>query len=401
MKTGIPSIMLLANDQPIIDAVGSALKVSDGITLEMRKGDLSSVNGSAAEMATSHDLVVFRLNPETDPGLVTQLREKIGEEGRLLALSDTGISLADAVNMKQAGIDEILPFPIEADALRAQLVKMTLRDVQLPAVHHPDRMGQVIAVCPARGGIGASTFAVNLADQLQGKAGMIHKTTAHRVALVDLDLQFGSVASALDLDPSDALYRMATDGLTPDRTFLAQSMVEHPTGLTVLTAPDQFAPLEALQRVQVDALIGHLQTEFDFVVIDLPRTLVEWVEPVLNRCSKVMMVTDTTVPSIRQAHRMIDFFCETRFDLPVEIVVNHEKKPLLSASHHTEAAKVLERPLKHWLPNDPRHARAALDKGQVLSQAAGGAPLTNAIRKVARTILKDSGAVEQAQPAHT
>lgn len=396
MKSGVPSIILISDDQAITDAVGSALKVSDGITLEMHKGNLSSVNGAAAAMAEAHDLMVFRLNPETDFAIVAELRDKVGDSARLLALSDDGISLADAIAMKRAGIDEVLPFPIQSADLREQLVRMSLRDIHLPAIHEQDRMGQVIAVCPVRGGIGATTFSVNLANHLQGKTGMIHKTAAHRVALVDLDLQFGAVASALDLDASDTLYRLATDAIMPDRTFLAQSMVEHVSGLSVLTAPDRFAPMEALGRAQVDALIGHLQADYDYVVLDLPRTLVEWVEPVVARAARIMMVTDTTVPAIRQARRMIDFFSDTRFDLPVEIVVNQEKKPMISSSHHVEAAKVLERPLKYWLPKDPRHTRTALDRGQVLAQASGGSSLDHAIRKIARNILKEAGTAKQA-----
>ena len=139
---------------------------------------------------------------------------------------------------------------------------------------------------------------------------------------------------------------------------------------------------------QIDAVIGQLQREYDFVVVDLPRTLVEWVAPVVSRCSRLMMVTDTTVPAIRQARRLIDFYSEDRFDLPVEVVVNHEKKPVISQRLHAEASKVLERPLKHWLPNDPKHTRAALDQGVLLSQVSGGA-LTGAIRRMAKTITTD------------
>lgn len=399
MQTGVPSIILISADPQVADAVSSALRGSDNVAFERCEGTLAGVNGKAVRMAEDHDLVVFQLNAETDPAAVVELREKVRDRGRLLALSDAAISLADALDLKRLGIDEILPFPVSPDVLREQMLKMTLRDVHLPALHEPTRIGQVIAVCPARGGIGASTFAVNLADQLQDRSGMIHKVAANRVALVDLDLQFGSVASALDLDASDTLYRLATEGIVPDQTFIDQSMVEHVSGLTVLTAPERFLPLDALRRTQVDALVGNLQRKFDYVVIDLPRTLVDWIDPVLARCARLLMVTDTTVPSIRQTHRMIEFFSESRFDLPVEIVVNLEKKPMIQASHHTEAAKVLERPLKHWLPNDSRHARAALDRGQVLSQAAGSAPLTHAIRKIARSIIKETRGAAEARPA--
>jgi Flp pilus assembly CpaE family ATPase len=210
------------------------------------------------------------------------------------------------------------------------------------------------------------------------------------VALVDLDIQFGTLASALDINSSDTFYRLATEMIVPDRNFLAQSMEVHASGLTVLTAPDRFAPLDAIDRKQIDAVIGQLQREYDFVVVDMPRTLVEWIAPIISRCARLLLVTDTSVPSIRQARRLIDFYTEERLDLPVDMIVNREKKPFISSSSHAEAAKVLDRPLKYWLPDDPRRARAALDRGQLLSQLTQGGALLSAIRKVARKIATET-----------
>ncbi|WP_172677021.1 hypothetical protein, partial [Aestuariivita boseongensis] len=75
---------------------------------------------------------------------------------------------------------------------------------------------------------------------------------------------------------------------------------------------------------------------------------------------------------------------------PIEIVVNHESKPLFRSKHHVEAEKSLGHELRHWLPFDPRHARNALDRGQLLSQAAGRSPLWKAIRAVGKTILRET-----------
>jgi len=251
-------------------------------------------------------------------------------------------------------------------------------------------LGQVIGICPVRGGIGASTLAVNLADQLQGRTGIFRKRTRNRVAVVDLDLQFGSIATELDLSPSPGLYKMGRDKVKPDRTFLKQCLVRHVSGLEVMTAPDEFMPLDAINGEQMTALIDTLKQEFDYVVLDLPRSLVEWLDAIVSACDRILMVTDSTVPSIRQAYRLIDFFAQTRLEPPVEIVVSHEKKSMFKAGHHAEAEKVLGRALRYWLPYDPRHARTALDRGQLLSQAANGCALSKAIRAMSREILQET-----------
>ncbi|MDQ2089688.1 AAA family ATPase [Marimonas arenosa] len=401
MTTANHSIILISNEDDITHAVGEALTDIKDVTLDVRPGTLASVNGAAVQMVDQHNLIVFKLNADTDREAVAELREQVGARGTLLALSDGSISLAEAMELKQNGIDEILPFPISREVLTKELLALSGHRTQLPALMNDEdapRMGHVVPVMPVRGGIGATTVAINLADALQQKTGMRRKTAAHRVALVDLDIQFGTVANALDLDPSDIFFRMASEQVNLDATFISQSMQQHDSGLDILAAPDRFAPIEALDRAQVDALVGHLQRGYDYVVIDMPRTLVEWIAPILTRAARLLMVTDTTVPSIRQAHRLIEFFSQERLDLPVDMVVNHEKKPMFAARHHVEAQKVLDRPLKYWLPDDPRHARQALDRGELLSDAAGGAPLTKAIRRMSETILTETKNADAAQP---
>lgn len=391
--TEVRSVVLIADDDAIKEAVGKAVAQLDGLSLEMREGTLASVNGSAVRFLNEQNLLIFRLSDASDFDLVSQLRRQVGSSGALLALSDQNISLSDARMLKKSGVDEILPFPIGRDELSEQIQRLATPSSMLPAIYsHPaqPRLGQVIAICPVRGGIGASTLAVNLADQLQDRTGTFRKRTRNRVAVVDLDLQFGTVATELDLTPSAGLYKMAHDGVKPDRTFLEQCLVRHSSGLEVITAPDEFMPLDAFNREQVAALVGTLRHEFDYVVLDLPRTLVDWLGAVVSTCDRMLMVTDSTVPSIRQAYRLIEFFSQERLEPPVEMVVTHEKKPIFRSGHHAEAEKVLGRELRHWLPHDPHHARIALDRGQLLTQAAKGSALSKAIRTLGRKILHES-----------
>ena len=399
--TNVRSVVLISDDDVMNTAVGKAVDQLSDVTLEHRDGTLSSINGSAVRFLSDNDLLIFRMVNAEDIDLVRQLRQQVGASGVLLALSDKDISLSEARALKKSGVDEILPFPIARDELSEQIQRLATPSHMLPAIYaqpSQQRLGQIIGVCPVRGGVGASTLAVNLADQLQGRTGTFRKKSHHRVAVVDLDLQFGTIATELDVTPSTGLYKMARDGVKPDRTFLEQCLVHHESGLEVLTAPDEFMPLDAITREQVAALLETLRREFDYVVLDLPRTLVDWLGAVVSNCDKILMITDSTVPAIRQAYRLIDFFSQERLEPPVEIVVSHEKKPMFRASRHTEAEKVLGRELRHWLPHDPQNARLALDRGQLLSEAANRSNLSKAIRGLGRKILQETQVVAHAHP---
>lgn len=388
------SVLLIANDASIVSQIDHAIAEIPKHDLETQLGTLSGLNGRAVEFAKANDLIVFETNGErqSDLDAMSTLRDELDQEVKIIAVTKDDITLAEARRITRAGADEVLTYPFDLEDLRDQVTRLTspnpLVVVQQPATGST-APAAVIAVCKASGGIGATTVAVNLANQLQGKTGMIKKSAQRRVVLVDLDLQFGAVASFVDVDPSDCLYRLAEDGTTPDATYLQQSIVTSKCGVDVLAAPLRFAPLNSLTAQQIEAMIELLQVEYDYVVVDLPQALVEWLSPVLEKADRLMMVTSCTVPAIRQARRLIDFYTTDNIGLPIDIVVNHEKKPVIKGGAYKEAENVLERPLRYWLPTDLRTARAAVDRGEPLQEVSGRSALTRAMGHMTKALSED------------
>lgn len=219
-----------------------------------------------------------------------------------------------------------------------------------------DRTGRITTVLRARGGAGASTLAVNLALE-------IVQSGEPRVALVDLDIQNGSVATLLDMADSGAMTALMRDGALPDAAFLDRAMVRHDSGIDVLSAPDIFVPMTALTPDMVAALMDALQQRYDRVIVDMPQAMLDWIEPVFERAAQALIVTDTSVPSIKRTRRLMDVLNEEHMTLTVEVVINKEKRPLLLTDSQKEAARLLGRRLDHWIPEDAARARKALDAG--------------------------------------
>lgn len=245
---------------------------------------------------------------------------------------------------------------------------------------------RLILVAKARGGAGATSVAVNLAVELARKRGLFRGSPPRRVAIVDLDVQFGNVASLLDLEDRGgmlALLRMAGD---PDAQAVRNALLAHRSGLRVLGAPRSAIPLEALDADRIEAILAALMAEFDYVVVDLPPVLMIWMEPLLRRASQVLMVCDLTVPSVASARRVIDLMREDNPALPVEVLVSRETKPLFRRRIHREASKALGLPLAHWLPDEPKLSRIALDRGEPLALLAPRSPWAKAIRNLAAAI---------------
>ncbi|MCV2867989.1 AAA family ATPase [Defluviimonas sp. WL0002] len=389
MKVPLKSILVITPDAAVSQAIGTALGGDPALKVDTKSSSLTQLNGQAVKFAQEHDFIIF----DTDPGNEADLRaiEDLAKNRRegtiLLALASSDISLAEARKLTRAGVDEVLPYPITGAELTEQLERLGARAVP-DTRRGSGRIGRVIAVAQARGGSGATTVALNLADALTGKGGLLHKADKHTVALVDFDLQFGTIGTALDLEEQDSMLKLAQDGTVPDLRFLEQSMTKFTGGLSVLPAPSKFAPVDALRNDQVATIIDLLRQTNDYVVVDLPRALVSWVEPVIEEADELLIVTDLAVPSVRHARRLMDFFKTVNIGLPMTVVLNREHRPLIRSSVHKEAAAALDSKLEFWLPLDDKAARAAVDQGKPLTAVAGRSPLTKAIGHLAKAITK-------------
>jgi len=184
------------------------------------------------------------------------------------------------------GGDEFVPYPLPEGELREAIQR-----VQNTPTHDPvapemrntlkatqDRSGVVIPVHGMAGGTGATTLAVNLAWELAN----VDPDLAPRVCLLDLDLQFGTVATYLDLPRREAVLELLTDTEAMDSEAFMQALLSYEQKLHVLTSPTDMIPLDLLGPADIERLIEMARINFDYVVIDLPATMVEWSETVLS-----------------------------------------------------------------------------------------------------------------------
>lgn len=337
---------------------------------------------------SQHDVVLFDIDEESADLLQTarDICDARMPNAIIIALASENLPLEKARQLRRIGVDDVLPRNAVEEEIVPQVDSIrSRREAQLPTIWGGQAtQGKVIAVAQARGGVGSSILAANIANELQSKEGFFRKKAANDVALVDLDFQFGSLAALMDVEESDAMWRMAMDGSIPDSGFLEQAMSKSPCGVDVLPAPSRYGPLSAVKDEQIAAILDSLKRSHDYIIVDLPRALVEWITPVLTQADRLYMVTDVSVPSVRSARKLMDFYQSENPALEIQLVANLEKKPLIPAAHHRAASKLLERDFAFWVPRDERTVRESVDRGVPVHDVASRAPLTRAIRKIAQ-----------------
>ncbi|SMH35850.1 AAA family ATPase [Azospirillum agricola] len=169
-------------------------------------------------------------------------------------------------------------------------------DPASPAGDGRTRPGKLIAVVGARGGVGATTVAVHLAAWLSEARG--------RTALVDLDLQGGTVALALRLKPGP-MPREAVEA--PDRVddlFMERATVAAPERLAVLAADEPIKDAVEVGGPAVQALLNRLQLRHDYAVVDVGRPQGRAARAVLEAASLCVLVGDASRPSLRDLVRL-------------------------------------------------------------------------------------------------
>ncbi|MBE0413739.1 AAA family ATPase [Yoonia sp.] len=256
--------------------------------------------------------------------------------------------------------------------------------------------GSLILVGRARGGIGATSFAVNLAIELCSKRATGRSRDRKKVALVDFDVQFGTVANSLDLTDRGGLVDLLRLPRHPDAQAVRNALLTHNSGLRVLAAPANPIPLDALDAPRVAAILDALMADNDTVIIDMPPALMRWIEPLLARAERMLVVTNLAVTSVTSARRMLNILREDAPNLTIETVVSRESKPILQGKLHRQAAETIGAPLSYWLPEDARNARLALDRGEPMVTFAPRSSWSRAVRRAAQTIHK-SAARQQLQ----
>lgn len=256
-----------------------------------------------------------------------------------------------------------------------------------------DRDAVVLPVHGLAGGCGASNFAVNLAWELATQS----KTDAPRVCLIDLDFQYGSVATYLDLPRKEAVFELLSDTGSADSDAMLAVMLNFNDKLHVLTAPSDMLPLDFIGPEDVGRLIDMARANFDFVIIDMPKTIVAWTETVLTRAHVYFALMELDLRSAQNVLRLVRALkAEGLPHEKMRFVLNRAPKftDLSAKSRVKRMAESLDISIEVQLPDGGAQITQANDHGLPLSENAAKNPLRKEIQKLAKSLLDMNKAVE-------
>jgi len=285
------------------------------------------------------------------------------------------------MRLMRAGVRDVLPDPASDEAVVTAAQRLAGKRVPAAAavMAGPPRNGSVIGIISCKGGSGTTFVAANLAH-------LLTLGGERRVALLDLNLQFGDAALFVTNERAASnVAEVARNIHRLDRELLQSAMTPAGPGLWVLPAPDDPAQAGDVAPEHVQAMLGLATTMFDYVVVDLGRTISAVTLKALDACQRVYVVLQQTLPFIRDGRRLRDAL--RALDYPaakVRWIVNRlEKGGEIGLEDVKRTLGVSE---LITLPNQHDVVAASVNQGVPVGRLAPRSAIARALRELANSV---------------
>jgi len=310
------------------------------------------------------------------------LTAAFSEQTRLI-----GIGTINDINLYRemvgAGITDYLIKPVTEKAMAAALCRTEETPADAASADSAEEKVNKIAVIGARGGVGASTISVNLAY-------LISQERGHKTALIDLDLEFGTVALSLDLEPTRGLREALESPNRIDSLFIESATAKLTDKLSVMATEETLAQQIEYNADAIDVLFDTVGRSNTCIVADVPRTAFTVRQRVFEECSKIVVVTDLSLSGLRDSMRLMTGIEETAPGKPIFVAVNRTggKFPAMSIKDFQRA---LGHKVNFTIPDDPKSFNLAANNGKPVAQISANNQVTKAIRKIAEGLADLAG----------
>ena len=237
-----------------------------------------------------------------------------------------------------------------------------------------NKKGRVITVASTKGGVGKTTVAVNLAAAYGKKSA--------KVAVVDLDLQFGDVAMFFDVQPKRTIYDWVKEN--KEGKQIESYMTPFKDGISVLAAPQRPEFAEFVTGDDVRKAIDKLKQQFDVVIIDVSSHMNENVLVALENSDDILLLTYLDLPTLKNSKMLIDTLASLQLDERVKVVLNRQMK--IKGITTDTVEKVVGKKIFSALPVMEKVMVTAVNEGQPLGYSNPRSKVAKKIFQMAETL---------------
>lgn len=339
-------------------------------SVDVQPGGMPAAIAYHAKNATPDVLLVDSTGQNSELiGSVEELAEVCGQDTQVILIGvNNDIKLYK--DLMERGVSDYLSAPLTRQQVADAIVEVCADPTEA-------RLGRVISFIGAKGGAGSSTVACNTAWCLA-------KAFNEDVALLDLDITFGTVGLAFNLTSPQGILDALEDPDRLDEVLLERYMPSAEDHLAILASP---ASLESNPEVDIaafDVLLHLVRRKAQFVLVDLPHMWTHWTQQILFESDQVVVTTLLDLASLRHTKNIVDAVrAKSNRETPVRVVLNHSgtaKRIELSGSDFQDA--INDKPAL-VLAHEPAIFGAAANSGQMIGETNAKSKAADGFRRLA------------------
>ena len=323
------------------------------------------------ETASPPKMAMVDIDGQADPvNTIARLISLCGSETKMVAVGAAN-DVTLYRQMIAAGAVDYLVKPLTLEPLN-QAMTSALRGGTGGKAETKE--AKLIVVLGIRGGVGASTVAINIAWL------MAHELKSN-CARLDLDLQFGTSSLALDLEPGRGLRDIVHSPHRVDGLMIASSMVPESDLFSVLGAEEAIDEHVPVDSSAITALLKETRGNFDTIIVEMPRHMHASQKRVLAKANEIVLVTELSLAGIRDTLRVKSALTALGGTGRITLVAartGHVALPVFERSAQTKVDLII--------PEDSKLLAEAANSGKAIGAVAKQAAVTKALRTLAERL---------------
>jgi pilus assembly protein CpaE len=359
--------------------------VADQLEYALGASGLASVSSGARvlralEENPSHDLVVIAADVPLDEACALAEEQRVERPDLGVLLLRKRVDVSTLNQALRSGVRDVMDAEDSA-ALAAAARRSRDLTARLRGPHDQHGAGKVITVFSAKGGVGKTMLAVNLAAHLAA--------TGAPTLLIDLDVMFGDVAISCQLNPPATLADAAGMAGHMDQQGLTSLVAEHGSGLHVLAAPSDPAEAEGVATALVAETIRVARTAYRYIVVDTPPNISEHVLTAFDTTDVALLIATLDIPAVKNLRIAISTLDTLGADQGGRLVVLNRASDKVGLSLD-EVASALRTGVDHAIPSS-LDVPVAANRGEPLTTSQPRHAVSLAVRDIADDVRKRLG----------
>jgi pilus assembly protein CpaE len=238
------------------------------------------------------------------------------------------------------------------------------------------RKGQIISFFSAKGGVGKTTLAVNMAVELA-------RSGKYRVLLIDLNLQFGDICVFLNLAPKRSIADLTQSG-SLQYSEIQSFLLTHSTGIQVLAAPTRPEYADLVSVEQVEQILQEVKSHFDYIICDTVSRFEDTSLLSLDLAEKIFLVVGMDVPALKNTKLSLETMEGLHYLDKVSIILNRAGKEM--GIELKDVEKSLNIKVDFEIPSDGKSLLPALNQGIPFVNYHPQSKVTEEIRNIAQSL---------------